>query len=51
VAGYALALEADEEMPMERGLLLYVHVDDVVKAKPVVVGDSLRRLFSEEGAR
>jgi len=50
VAGYALALEADEEVPVERGLLLYVHVNDVVKvrAKPVVIGDSLRRLFLEE---
>jgi len=31
VAGYALALEADEEVPVERGLLVYVHVDDVVR--------------------
>ena len=50
LAGYAMALEADEEVPVDRGLLVYVHVNSRVRvtATPVAIGDSLRWAFLEE---
>ena len=50
LAGYALAIEADEEVPVDAGLLIYISFNGGVKLKavPVAVGKGLRRAFNEE---
>ncbi len=49
LAGYALAIEADLELPIEHGLLVYVNVNHRVslRVRPVHIGDALRRMFLE----
>jgi CRISPR-associated protein Csa1 len=53
LAGYALAIEADEEVPVDAGLLIYISFNGGVKLKavPVAVGEGLRRAFLEERNR
>ncbi|AET32340.1 CRISPR-associated protein, Csa1 family [Pyrobaculum ferrireducens] len=53
LAGYALAVEADEEVPVDAGLLVYISFNGGVKlrAYPVAVGEGLRRDFLEERNR
>jgi CRISPR-associated protein Csa1 len=53
LAGYASAIEADEEMPVDTGLLIYISFNGGVKLKavPVAVGEGLRRVFLEERNR
>jgi len=53
LAGYALAIEADEEVPVDAGLLVYISFNGGVKlrAVPVPVGEGLRREFLEERNR
>ena len=49
-AGYALALEAEENIPVNYGLIIYVHVMDGVprfRLKCFTVSDELRREFLE----
>lgn len=50
LAGYALALEADEEVPVDAGLLIYISFNGGVKlrAYPTAIGEGLRRSFLEE---
>lgn len=50
LAGYALAVEADEEIPVDRGLLVYVKFNGGVRvhARPVAIGEGLRRRFLAE---
>jgi len=45
LAGYALAIEADEEVPVDAGLLISVAFNGGVKlrAYPVAIGEGLRR--------
>jgi len=49
LAGYALAVEADEEVPVDAGLLIGVSFNGGVKlrAVPVPIGEGLRREFLE----
>jgi len=49
LAGYALAMEAEFEVPVNHGLLIYVHVNSRVRlrVRHVAIGDSLRRRFLE----
>ena len=49
LTGYALALEADEEMDVNYGFLVYVRVDKNVrfKVREFVITDELRREFIE----
>jgi CRISPR-associated protein Csa1 len=49
LAGYALAIETDEEVPADAGLLIYISFNGGVKLKavPVAVGEGLRRAFLE----
>jgi len=50
VAGYALAVESDLEIPIDYGIVSYIHVrDDFVKIRNKVyfIGDELRREFVE----
>ena len=49
LAGYALAIEADEEIDVNYGFLIYIRVDKNVHFRPAgfVVGDELRREFIE----
>jgi len=50
VAGYALAVESDLEIPIDYGIVSYIHVrDDYVKIKnkTYFIGDELRREFLE----
>ncbi|ACB39521.1 type I-A CRISPR-associated protein Cas4/Csa1 [Pyrobaculum neutrophilum] len=53
LAGYALAVEADEEVPVDAGLLIYISFNGGVKvrARPVAIGEGLRRQFLEERDR
>lgn len=56
VAGYALAMEANYEIPVDHGLLMMVHADPergevLVRPKVVVVGDDLRADFIDERDR
>ncbi|AAL62549.1 conserved hypothetical protein [Pyrobaculum aerophilum str. IM2] len=53
LAGYALAIEADEEVPVDAGLLISVAFNGGVKlrAYPVAIGEGLRREFLEERNR
>ena len=51
IAGYALALEAEYEVPVDYGILVYVNPSDSglrVLYKPVYVSNELRRWFLEE---
>jgi len=51
IAGYALALESELEIPFDYGILVYVSNSQPgfrVSYKPVYVSNSLRRLFIEE---
>jgi len=51
IAGYALALESEYEVPVDYGLLVYVNQvngDLRVQYKPVYVSNDLRRWFLEE---
>ncbi len=51
IAGYALALEADLEIPFDYGLLIYVNNRNGflrVNTKPIYVSNTLRRWFLEE---
>jgi len=50
LAGYALALESDEGIPIDFGFIIYVKVEGRVpsfKVKPLIVGDEVRREFLE----
>jgi CRISPR-associated protein Csa1 len=50
LAGYALAIESDLEIPIDYGIITYLLVDkDVVKIRNMVyfIGDELRREFIE----
>ena len=49
LAGYALAIEADDETDVNYGFLVYIRVDKNVHFRHVglVVGDELRREFIE----
>jgi len=53
LAGYALAVEADEEVPVDAGLAIYISFNGGVKlrAAPVPIGEGLRREFLEERNR
>jgi len=56
VAGYALAMEANYEVPVDHGVLMMVHADPerrevIVRPKIVVVGDDLRADFIDERDR
>lgn len=56
LAGYAIALESEYEAPVDRGLLLYVEVDEerkrlFVRPKLVAIGNSLRSAFIEKRDR
>ncbi len=49
LAAYAMALEAEYEIPVDHGLLVYISVNSRVsiRAVPVAIGASLRRWFLE----
>lgn len=51
VTGYALAVEADLEIPIDYGIISYIHVNEdgyvTVKNKIHFIGDELRREFIE----
>jgi len=50
IAGYALALEAEENIPVDYGMIIYVKIfgrTPVFRLKCFVVGDELRREFLE----
>lgn len=49
LAGYAMALESDVELPVDYGLLVYVNVNHRVsiRVRPVLIGDAIRRQFLE----
>jgi len=50
LAGYALAIESDLEIPIDYGIITYLSVDEgIVKIKNMVyfIGDELRREFLE----
>lgn len=51
VTGYALAVEADLEIPIDYGIISYIHVNEdgyvSVKNKIYFIGDELRREFIE----
>lgn len=50
IAGYALALEAEENIPVDYGMIIYLKVTGrapVFRLKCFVVGDELRREFLE----
>ena len=56
VAGYAMAMEANYEIPVDHGLLMMVRADPerrelLVRPKVVVVGDDLRADFIDERDR
>jgi CRISPR-associated protein Csa1 len=53
LAGYALAIEADEEVPVDAGLLINISLNGRVRirAVPVPIGEGLRRSFLEERNR
>ena len=53
LAGYALAVEADEAVPVDAGLLVHISFNGGVKlrAYPVAIGEGLRREFLEERNR
>lgn len=52
VAGYALAVESDLEIPIDYGIVSYLHVDERgcvrIRNKIYFVGDELRREFIEK---
>lgn len=47
LAGYALGVEAEYEVPVDRGLLIYFSLGTRVRVRavPVAIGDALRREF------
>ena len=51
VVGYALAVEADLEIPIDYGIVSYIHVDEngyvKIRNKIYFIGDELRREFIE----
>ena len=50
LAGYALALESDESIPIDFGFIIYVKLEKRVPSftiKPLIVGDEVRREFLE----
>lgn len=56
VAGYAMAMEANYEIPVDHGVLMMVHADPergevLVRPKVVVVGEDLRADFIDERDR
>lgn len=51
LAGYALALESESNLPVDFALLLYMHINTspipIVKAKPILIADEYRKEFLE----
>jgi len=51
LAGYALALESETNLPVDFGLLLYIQVNSspipTIKAKPILIAEEYRKEFLE----